>query len=141
MKGLTIKQNKNFTKVILYEQPVLIEQILKEKKTRHFNEERNKRFDISISLNETNVGQAEIDKVFVVDKGHIDGEELHCVSKNGIIFILNKRKYEKHINSFITILIARPNQIKRLYDECNLKVDKDIMNCAKEHINMGYNMV
>ena len=47
---------------------------------------------------------------FVVDRGHINGPEIHELTDTGIINIYNKRT---HI--LITRLIARVGQIKRYY--------------------------
>jgi hypothetical protein len=57
-----------------------------------------------------------------LDKNHPAGKELHCVTHSGIIFILNERKYELNIPCLITILLARPNQVKRLYEPFGIKI-------------------
>lgn len=55
-----------------------------------------------------------IEKVFIVDTGHRDGEELHCITHSGIVFVLNRKKHEKKAYSGLaTILIARVGQLAR----------------------------
>ena len=135
----SIKENKNFKNVSLYNKNINVEDILNQQHTKHLDKSREKRLNLAIKLNEENGVQSTIDKIFVVDKGHKDGEELHCVSRKGIIFILNKYKYENNINSFITILIARPNQVERLYQDCNLKVDRRIIKYTQNNVANGYN--
>lgn len=63
-----------------------------------------------------------IEHCFLVDKGHKDGKEIHCVTNDGIIFILNQKKYETGMPSLITYFLARQNQVKRLYDVLGYKM-------------------
>ena len=136
----SLQNNKNFKNVQIYKGNINIENILKEQHTLHLDETRKERLNLALDLNKDKLGKpANIDKIFVVDKGHQDGEELHCVSKKGIIFILNKRKYENKKKSLITVLIARPNQLQRLYDCCNLDLNKEILNNTYTYIQKGYN--
>lgn len=138
-KGLSIRQNNNFKSVCLYKKSLHINEVLEEGHTYHLDD-RNSRFKEAIKLNSYVDGvQADIDRVFLVDKGYKDGPELHCVTKKGIIFILNKEKYENHRNSFITILIARPNQVIRLYKECGLIVPQNILDKTKKYVEIGAN--
>lgn len=135
---MTIKQNKNFKSVKVYDKSLSIHDVMNlynKKNTKHLDDSRKKRMELAINLNE----KSDVDKIFVVDKNHPDGEELHIITKNGIIFILNKNKFENNLNSFITVLIARENQVKRLYDDCHLKVDNDILLKCKEYEKKGYN--
>lgn len=107
------------------------------KMTGHAREDRKARFNLVKSLD----SKPTIDNVFVVDKGHRDGKEIHCVSRKGIIYILNLRKYMTGHNSLITVMVARPNQIKRLYNSCNLFADANILKCAKKHQQLGFNLI
>lgn len=68
---------------------------------------------------------------FRVDKGHPNGAELHTVTDTGIIIIRNERTHK-----MITKLIARPNQIKRY----GIK-DKNLIEIARKHQSLGYNMI
>jgi hypothetical protein len=137
---MNIKENNNFKEVKLSEKNITIEELLEESLTKHLNNSRKKRFDMAVNLNKHKDGSnAEVDKIFFVDKGHKDGPELHCVTKKGIIFILNERKYENNDRSFITVLLARPNQVIRLYEECNLEIPKSIINGAKKNLKNKIN--
>lgn len=68
---------------------------------------------------------------FRVDKGHPKGAELHTVTDTGIIIIRNERTHK-----MVTKLIARPNQIKRYGIN-----RKDVIEIAREHQALGYNMI
>ena len=67
---------------------------------------------------------------FRVDKGHPKGAELHTVTDTGIIIIRNERTHK-----MVTKLIAR-NQIKRYGIE-----DKKVIEIARKHQSLGYNMI
>ena len=84
--------------------------------TYHASSERMARMDAAMRLDEG----SHVDNIFVVDKGHRDGLELHVVTSRGIIYVLNKEKFEKNINCLVTVLIGRPNQVARLYRACGL---------------------
>ena len=71
--------------------------------SRHYNRDRVMRERL---IKEIGIGK-EI-ATFRVDRGHVNGAELHTITTNGIIVIRNERT-----NKMITKLIARPNQIKR----------------------------
>ena len=66
-----------------------------------------------------------------VDRNHKNGAELHTITSTGIIIIRNERT-----NKMITKLIARPNQIKRYGIE-----DKKVIEIARKHQSLGYNMI
>ena len=137
---MNIKDNKNFSSVQLYNKKILIKDLYREDFTKHLKDERKKRFYLALEVNKDKQGkQSEIDRIFLVDKGHKDGPELHCVTKKGVIYILNKEKYENGKNSFITILFARPNQVKRLYEACNLELSRDIYLSTINNINKNLN--
>lgn len=131
-----MKGNDNFIAVKQSDIYVGINDIYKSFFTKHIDQERRERLSRAFKLNEHNGTQAPIDKVFLVDKGHKNGPELHCVSKKGIIFILNRDKFLHNENSFVTILIARPNQVIRLYRWCHLYAQKSIIdNCLRNTRN------
>lgn len=75
-------------------------------KTFHFQYERNAR----ILEFKTKIGSGSIVASFVVDKAHINGYERHIIYDNGIILIVNERS-----KRIITVIIARPSQIKRYW--------------------------
>ena len=94
--------------------------------SRHYNRERVMRERL---IKEIGIGK-EI-ATFRGDRGHVNGAELHTITTNGIIVIRNERT-----NKMITKLIARPNQIKRYGI-----TDKKIIEIARKHQTLGYNMV
>ena len=107
------------------------------KMSHHAREDRQTRFNLVDKLDH----EPTIDKAFIVDKGHRNGKEIHCVSKKGIIYILNLRKYLNNYNSLITVMVARPRQITRLYEACNLRASESIVKCSRENQKLGYNLV
>lgn len=76
---------------------------------------------------------------FLVDKGHKNGMEIHCITDNAIIIIQNF--FTKKI---ITKLIARPGQIRRYWLNLygflpkNSKID-EICDIAQQHKNKRMN--
>lgn len=126
-KGKSIRENNNFLSVEEYKL-LDISSVQDALHTEHISEERQNRIDKAFEINRASDGsQAPIDAVFLVDKGHKDGNELHCVTENGVIYILNEWKFTKFNRGLITILFARPNQVKRLYDSCKLEMPPGIM--------------
>ena len=73
---------------------------------------------------------------FEVDKGHKNGNEIHIVSKEGVIEIYNKAT-GKHV----TDLIARPQQVKRYYEATSTVVPIDVVREARDHERKQYNCV
>lgn len=132
MKEITVKENNNFVSVEDYGW-LDINKIINTIHTKHLDDERKNRIEKAIELNKLSDGnQAEIIKVFLVDKNHKDGKELHCVTGKGIIFILNENKYIENNPCLITILFPRPNQIIRLYEEIGEEPPKKLINfCVK----------
>lgn len=59
---------------------------------------------------------------FLVDKGHVNGPEYHCINVNGIIYIFNERSLR-----LITVEGARGGQLKRYYTGLNVKPDDDML--------------
>lgn len=72
----------------------------------------------------------------IIDKGHKNGAEIHIITDSGIIKIFNA-KTKKHI----TDLIARPGQIKRVYNAKGQYAPKWILDIAFENQNRGFNLV
>ena len=73
-------------------------------------------------------------KEVTVDRGHKNGPEIHKITTTGLVVIYNKRT-----GIMITILIARPNQIRRYYAED--EAPQNIINLAMEHMKAGYNKI
>lgn len=78
------------------------------------------------------IGSGKVVKRVVVDRGHRNGPEIHEVTDNAIVNIYNQRT-----GKLITKLIARPNQIRRYYEEG--KAPKEILDKAYNHMKKGYN--
>lgn len=100
------------------------------KNTKHFSLDRNDRNDFIKKY----IGYGNIIKTFTVDRGHKDGAEWHTVTSTGLIIVQNARTHR-----LVTILIARPNQIKRLYENKGLTAPGYLMDLARKHQEYGYN--
>ena len=95
--------------------------------SRHWENDRQKRSKIIAQI-----GMGQVIKEVVVDRGHRNGPEIHKVTTTGLVVIYNQRT-----GIMVTILIARPNQIKRYFEEN--KAPQEIINLAFEHMKAGYN--
>lgn len=80
------------------------------------------------------IGYGQIIKTVEVDRGHRNGPEIHKISNTGIITVYNKKT-----GKMITKLIARPAQIRRYYE--NEPVPQNLLRLAREHQNMGLNLI
>lgn len=128
--------NSNFKSICVYDG--INEDDLKKYVNSFHAAKRRDRMNVVKSLESNPV----IDRCFVVDKGHRNGSELHAVTKGGMIYIYNLMKlFSKLDYALVTVLIARPNQIRRLYEACNLTVDKGIIDNARIHTKMNLNCV
>lgn len=96
----------------------------------HFSTERQGR-DAFI---QEHIGEGEIIDSFVVDKGHPGGSEIHSVTDTGIIIIQNQKT-----NKLITKLIARPEQLRKLYHSVSRRVPRKILSLAYKHCLASYN--
>lgn len=97
--------------------------------TRHAADDRNERFR-RIKLN---IGFGSV--FFVaknVERGHKDGEERHELTTTGLIKVYNKR------GELVTILIARPEQICRYFEDESL-IPAKVIELCREHQRLGYN--
>jgi len=98
--------------------------------------DRTNRRAVAASLDK----KAHVVACFLVDKGHKDGQEVHVVTNNGIIYVFNHMKlFLGAYNALVTILIARPNQVQRLFEACNMTVDEAIIAKCIEHQAQGLN--
>lgn len=70
--------------------------------------------------------------IFIVDKGHKDGKEIHVITENGIIHI-----YNQHSKRYITGLIARPAQLMRY----GVSIPDNVIKKASIHVSMHYNEI
>ena len=94
--------------------------------SRHWREDRQRRSHIIAQI-----GIGQIIKEVTVDRGHKNGPEVHKVTSTGLVLVYNKRT-----GIMVTILIARPNQIKRYFDEN--EAPQEVINLAIEHTKAGY---
>ena len=78
-----------------------------------------------------NIGLGTIIDSFVVDRGHPGGAEVHSVTDTAIIIIHNL-----FTKKLITELIARPEQLRRLYHSAGKEPPKKIIKLAYKH-NIG----
>lgn len=98
--------------------------------SRHWTEDRQERENLIRTI-----GLGTKIATFVVDKGHRNGPELHTITTTGIIIVRNART-----KKMVTKLIARPNQIRRYFDEVTEEVER-VITVARKHQQLGYNMV
>lgn len=94
--------------------------------SKHWRADRQRRSQIIAQI-----GFGQVVKEVVVDRGHKNGPEIHKITTTGLVVIYNQRT-----GIMITILIARPNQIKRYYAEN--EAPQEIINLAIEHTKAGY---
>lgn len=137
---MNIEENLNFKSVELLDEEIDINMLIRNYDfTEHAFSERIERFHEAFELNKTDGRQASFDRIFRVDKGHKGGIELHCVTKNGIIFILNEEKFRNWENCIVTVLFARVNQAERLYDAVNIEFPEPIRRKCGEWVMRGLN--
>lgn len=97
--------------------------------SKHWRADRQKRSRIIAQI-----GMGQIIKEVTIDRGHKNGPEVHKITSTGLIVI-----YNKQTGIMVTILIARPNQIKRYYTEN--EAPQDILRLALKHMKAGYNKI
>ena len=74
---------------------------------------------------------------FIVDRGHPHGAERHCITSDGVIIV-----YNANSGKLCTKLLARPQQIKRYYENSGRQPPSEyenILKLAREHNILGYN--
>ena len=104
--------------------------------SKHYETQRDEREKF---IEECLGGDGQVVDSFVIDKGHIKGEEIHCVTDNGIIVIYNAAS-----KKLVSKLIARPQQIKRYYEHTGREPPKEykkILDLARQHQILGYNEI
>lgn len=95
--------------------------------SNHYTDTRKQRENII-----NNIGIGNIIASFIIDRHHPNGPEIHKITSTGIIII-----YNLYTGKMVTKLIARPNQIKRYYEEG--KAPQYLLELAAEHQAKGYN--
>ena len=99
--------------------------------SRHYKKQRYKREKF---INKYCNGDGEIIDEFIVDKGHKNGLERHCITNTGIIIIYNVES-----GKLVSKLIARVGQIKRYYYGTGREPPKSLLKLAEWHESLGYN--
>jgi len=128
---MTISQNNNFKSVEIISNEVAMKYYSSANSTAHMYS-RKDRFNQAIILN----NNSKIDNGFFVDKGHDNGKEVHIVTTSGCIFIYNART-----SKLVTVLIARANQVKRLYNHCGQFAPRGILNNCYQHSKVALNTI
>jgi predicted RNA-binding protein associated with RNAse of E/G family len=88
--------------------------------TKHIGERKN-RLDVYFKVKDI----GEVFDTFIVDKDHPNGDEVHVITDTGFILIFNHRT-----KRFITVLHARPAQLKRYYLDLGEGVPSKIISIA-----------
>ena len=71
---------------------------------------------------------------FLVDKGHRNGNEIHCLMSTGSIIIFNE-----NTKKFITLLYPRVPQVLRYYKDLHKEAPQLLIDKAIENEEKGYN--
>lgn len=99
----------------------------------HHIYERNERLQKAKKV----FGFQKVIAAFVVDKGHKRGEEIHFITDKGGIYIFNR-----YTHKFITVLIARPDQVLRYFKMSDSKPHVniiDLLALSKRNEQLGLN--
>jgi hypothetical protein len=128
---MTVEENNHFKCVKIYSYNFTLDELKHLCYTKHISESH--RVDLARFIS------GEIVDTFFVDKGHKDGAELHCVSENGVIWVLNERKWLTNRPCLVTVLFGRPNQVKRLYEACRLWYPQELIDRCIENQKCGLN--
>lgn len=89
-----------------------------------------------IRIHNINLENNPIINSFVVDKKHSNGNEVHVILEDATILIFNQ-----NTNKFITVLFARPHQIKRYYEQLNLDVPQKVYDNAYTNYCLNRNNI
>ncbi len=98
------------------------------------NHYKNKRYKREKFINKHLNGDGKIIDSFIVDNGHANGLERHCITDTGLIII-----YNNDSNLLVSKLIARPNQIRRYYIGIDKEPPQSLIRLAEWHEGMKYN--
>lgn len=104
----------------------------RQRKSEHWTLERKERERV---INDV-IGIGRNVKSFYQDKGHENGPEDHIVTSTGIIKIYNHAS-----RVLVTMLIARPGQIRKYWEGIGQNTPKYLMDIALEHQKRGYNLL
>lgn len=101
--------------------------------TNHY---KNKRYKREKFINKYLCGDGHVIDSFVVDKGHVNGLERHDITDTGLIIVYNLESQK-----LVTKLIARPQQIKRYYQDVDREPPKWLLDLCYWHNTLNYNRV
>lgn len=135
---MEVAENKNFMDVMRHDD-IDIKTVVHMTVSNHMRDDCRRHYKMALRKNAYPDGtQAPVHRTFYVDKGHVDGPEIHCVTEKGVIFILNQEKYEREkrygyfCHPLVTVLFARPNQVARLYHAIGEEPPESILSwCTK----------
>lgn len=96
----------------------------------HYAEQRQDRE----SFIDGHLGDGNIVESFTVNRGHPKGSETHSVTDTGIIIVRNTLT-----GKLITKLIARPEQLRRLYTSKGLKPPAALLRLAYKNNSKHFN--
>ena len=91
---------------------------------------RSKRLQVAQRL--INEEGAKVIKIAIVNRGHVDGNEVHIIYNNGVIKI-----YNANTHKFITVLVARIPHMERY----NIKITQTMRKKIDAHVAEGYNNI
>ena len=101
--------------------------------TNHY---KNKRYKREKFINKHLCGDGKVIDSFIIDKGHKDGLERHDIPDTGLIIVYNLES-----KKLVTKLIARPQQIKRYYQDIDKEPPRWLLDLAYWHNTLNYNRV
>lgn len=93
--------------------------------SKHYTNDRQEREQLI-----QQIGNGQIVKRVFTDKA------FYAISSTGIVTIMNNKTFK-----VITRIIARPNQLRKLYAVHSEIVPKYLINQAIHHVNCGYNEI
>ena len=101
--------------------------------TNHY---KNKRYKREKFINKHLCGDGNVIDSFIVDKGHKDGLEKHCITDTGLIIVYNLKS-----GKLVTKLVARKNQVMRYYKDSDKKPPRYLLELCDWHNSLNYNIV
>ena len=104
-----------------------------ENKTNHY---KNKRYKREKFIQKYIYGDGNVIDSFIVDRGHKNGLERHDVTDTGLIIVYNAVSQK-----LVTKLIARPKQLKRLYESVGKNAPRYLLDLAYWHNTLHYNEI
>ncbi len=122
--------------VIAYDDE-LIDELMDEQFTQTLHSmEREKRFDV---YRKEGLLNNHFMAAFIVNTGHEEGLEIHAINSKAMIYVFNERT-----RRLITILCARPQQIRRYYQQLGIRYNriiKDLIDMAYARIHKNLNEI